>query len=338
MTSTLKTQANKPSYPKGQYEFDIIIVGAGAAGLTLASSLNNSLNILLLEKKTKPYVRIACAEWTPPHFNASAINKTDAMVTTYEGNTLTSAFKGKIIDRQTWQEEMLQKLPANVDIHLGEPMVNLENDILRTNKGKYRAKLIVGADGPRSRLRTLCKLPISPLLPAINARAEVFEKLSKTFIYFMPEIEKGYGWLFPKGTEANIGVGASRNLGASFNFFVDFLRKKGMIKGQITTKAAGFIPLYGLTPTAGERIVFIGDAAGLTDPLTGAGIHQAWDSAKELAHFINKDFNIVGYARYIKKMYASFLKRRHSKRQFFENNWSNLKQAVEGSWISFSRA
>ncbi len=315
-------------------EFDVVIVGAGAAGLTLAKELDGALKVLLIEKKKEPHKHIACAEWVPPVFPVSPVAATYAMVTEYDGNTLTKDFQGKIIDRESWQKGMLDSLSATT-VHLGEGVTQICGSQIKTSKRAYKAALIVGADGPLSVVRKSFGLPIAPLLPAINARVRAKGPLESTFVYFMPEIEKGYGWYFPKGELANVGVGAMCNLKVSLDFFLRHLASIGMIETKILDLAAGFIPLYGLSPMASENAALIGDAAGLTDPLTGAGIHQAWDSALELAKTIKENLGVSDYAKRIQKTYGSFLPRRHGRRAVLEDKWANFKEAVEGSWISF---
>ena len=48
--------------------YDVVIVGAGPAGLTLASEIEKEMKTLVIEKRKKPYKRIACAEWVPFFF------------------------------------------------------------------------------------------------------------------------------------------------------------------------------------------------------------------------------------------------------------------------------
>jgi geranylgeranyl reductase family protein len=91
----------------------------------------------------------------------------------------------------------------------------------------------------------------------------------------------GYGWIFPKREHANIGVGGWGAEGPR-------------LRGHLARLAAS----YGLSPTAlsdvkghrlptrrpggrvsAGRILLVGDAAGLVDPLSGDGIYEAFVSA-----------------------------------------------------------
>lgn len=317
-------------------EFDVIIIGAGPAGLTLANSLDSSLKVLLIDKKREPHKLIACAEWVPPNMPVEPVTVTTAMDTWYGEDFISKDYSGKIINRETWQKSMLESI-APSKVLLGVTVESVDGNIVKTSNNEFEGSIIVGADGPLSVVRRSCGLPVSPVMPAVNVRMRLIKPLEHTLIHFAPEIEKGYGWLFPKGDFANVGVGSTSKLSDALGFYVDYLLDKKYVQPGIIQKTAGLIPLYGFSPIAGENAVLIGDAAGLTDPLTGAGIFQAWDSAKILAVVINAGKSISEYSKNIKIAYGSFLSRRMAKRKILEDNWGNLKKAVEESWVSFGR-
>jgi len=101
----------------------------------------------------------------------------------------------------------------------------------------------------------------------------------------------GYGWLFPKGDHINIGVGAfapsdaaseanlkqvTRALLAEYS-----LQKLGIADLQnITGQHLG---MGGHAYVPHGRVLLVGDAAGLVDPLTGEGIHSAIVSGQAAA-------------------------------------------------------
>ncbi|MEZ4811882.1 MAG: NAD(P)/FAD-dependent oxidoreductase [Caldisericia bacterium] len=317
-------------------DFDVIIVGAGPAGLSLAGNLDKSLKVLLLDRHKEPHNKISCAEWVPALFKKAAITKTSAMVTHYGDVVADMKFPGKIIDRKSWQKSLLESLNSTT-IHLGENVRNIDGNSVITEKGTYSGGIIVGADGPMSVVRKSHGLPISPVLPAVNVLMKATAEYDSTKIFFMDEIKQGYGWLFPKGEFANVGIGATDNLRDSLHFFISHLKKLDMVTGDMLEISAGLIPLYGLTPDVNDHTVLIGDAAGLTDPLTGAGIQQAFDSGMELARHINQGKDISKFPAFIMKMYSRYLSRRYENRKNLEDNWGDLKKAVESSWISVSK-
>jgi flavin-dependent dehydrogenase len=104
----------------------------------------------------------------------------------------------------------------------------------------------------------------------------------------------GYGWVFP-GAEggANIGLGiatrADRQAGAnavrSLPEFLAHLRAVGLLDGAapdvLPRRLGGWLKMgmVGTTPAAG-RVLLVGDAAGLINPLQGEGIAQGMRSGQ----------------------------------------------------------
>ena len=264
------------------------------------------------------------------------IENIEYLVIEYSDKIVKKRWKGKIIDREKWQKDLLESLKFT-DIHRGEKVIKVEKGKVITDKGRYRADYVVGAEGPLSVVRRSFKLKTSPVLPAINVRLPLRKRIENTYIFFLPEIEKGYGWLFPRGEYANVGIGSSTKLKERVDFFVDFLYKRGLVSKESVVSSVGFIPLYEFIPVVNVKTFLIGDAAGLTDPLTGAGIYQSYDSARMLAKVLKGERELKDYVKEMGKTYGRFLTRRHEKRILFEKKWKDLEKAVEESWISTFR-
>jgi menaquinone-9 beta-reductase len=109
----------------------------------------------------------------------------------------------------------------------------------------------------------------------------------------------GYGWLFPgrEGT-ANVGLGlgllAARASGVratqAFDAFTEDLRRFSVLTGPLESKSSrlgGWLKMgmIGTTP-ARDRVLLVGDAAGLVNPLQGEGISQAMGSGRAAAEAI----------------------------------------------------
>jgi geranylgeranyl reductase family protein len=98
----------------------------------------------------------------------------------------------------------------------------------------------------------------------------------------------GYGWIFPKREHANIGVGGwgtegprlrghLARLAASYGLSLTALSD---VKGhRLPTRSPG-------GRVSAGRILLVGDAAGLVDPLSGDGIYEAFVSARLAARAI----------------------------------------------------
>jgi flavin-dependent dehydrogenase len=110
----------------------------------------------------------------------------------------------------------------------------------------------------------------------------------------------GYGWIFPSpGGIANIGVGigtlADRQSGAGavrvLPAYLDHLVELGLLDptaiSPLPRRLGGWlkIGMVGTTPAAG-RVLLVGDAAGLVNPLQGEGIAQAMTSGRSAAEAV----------------------------------------------------
>ena len=84
-------------------------------------------------------------------------------------------------------------------------------------------------------------------------------------------IPGGYGWVFPKGDHVNVGVGGWESEGPRLRMHLDELcRRHGIESDGLESVRGHRLPLRrgGFVPARG-RMLLVGDAAGLVDPLTG---------------------------------------------------------------------
>lgn len=118
----------------------------------------------------------------------------------------------------------------------------------------------------------------------------------------------GYGWLFPKGDHINIGVGAfadgepaslkrvTRDLLATYT-----AQKLGVALADFPASftTGQHLGMGGHAYVPQGRVLLVGDAAGLVDPLTGEGIHSALVSGQAAAAAIleAKEDVAAAYAR-----------------------------------------
>lgn len=313
--------------------YDVIIIGAGPSGLSCASRLKD-LRVLIIEKKKKPYDRIPCGEWVPLNFDAEPVLKTENMITIYPGGENRKPFKGKIIERKKWQEKILNSL--NCEIHKGEKVIAVKDNLVITEKNEYKTDWIVGADGPDSVVMKFIGSKMN-FLPALNVKMKSKKYFNDTIILFKEDIKYGYAWCFPKGEICNVGIGMIGDMKKPFFEWIEFLRKRGLISCEIIQWTGKLIPVSGFNVFLKDKVILVGDAGGFVDPITGAGIIYAWDTGKLASDLILGNIKYCEYEEKIEKIYGGFFKRRIDKRKILEENWENLKEAVEKSWIAFSQ-
>lgn len=165
---------------------------------------------------------------------------------------------------------------------------------------KIRAKVVIGADGATSVIaRKLRPQPFAATYRAVALRAYV-EGVELTphcieFYFFSNILPGGYAWLFPLGEgRANIGLGlrldrfqqrkATLDLRQALEQFMAHPAIKPRLTPSYAVHDVATWPLnLGPQPKvryAWAGALLIGDAAGLTNALTGAGIYNALLSAQ----------------------------------------------------------
>ena len=186
-------------------------------------------------------------------------------------------------------------------VTLRENSDGIELDIATTEGDvTLRAAVLIGADGSNGQTRRLSESSEAAwytrgfALEACVPYAELPDKLpgggvAHDLVFDFAPLHGGYGWLFPKGDHINIGVGA-------FAPEADDAQLKSVTRDLLTGYAARKLGVTDLSHITGQhlgmgghayvprgRVLLAGDAAGLSDPLTGEGIHSAIVSGQAAA-------------------------------------------------------
>lgn len=184
----------------------------------------------------------------------------------------------------------------------------------------FRARMVMIATGANFNLLQQLGLVTGQPQHMVAARAyfEDLQELPDRFHFYFEGVPlPGYGWVFPlSATSANIGAGflrgkmGARQLPSSARqAFDDFLRQprlKRLLDGaRLAGPVKGYPLLVGYRETRvfRERLLVIGEAAGLVNPLTGEGVDNALESgrlaaAHLLSLFAEGDLSIGRLARY----------------------------------------
>jgi menaquinone-9 beta-reductase len=290
--------------------FDILIIGGGPAGSTLAYSLKNTdLKIGILDKQEFPRQKI-CAGWVTPevmrvlnvdlddYAGSRVLQKIRGFRTSQIGQKkqVESSFSGEPVSygirRLEFDDYLLRR--SGAELLLGQAFEKLEK-----NSGgwlvndEYQAKLVVGAGGHYCPVaRAIGSKAVSEL--AVVAQEAEFEmsapqKQSCTIreevpeLFFTPDL-KGYGWVFRKGDYLNIGLGREdkSRLSSHVKAFCEYLAAEGKIPTDIAEKYNGHAYLlynHAEREMVADNVLLIGDSAGLAYPQSGEGIRPAVESA-----------------------------------------------------------
>jgi geranylgeranyl reductase family protein len=162
---------------------------------------------------------------------------------------------------------------------------------------QLRTRLLLGADGSNSMVARTLRGGLPPSQDRIMAVRAYFDDVDgpagQGDVCFRSDSFPGYYWLFPAGGgSANLGVGmltstypqSGRNLremlqrliaeDASLQYRLRGARMRGKVLGHPLTTYNPRLPLIG------DRVMLLGDAAGLINPLNGEGIQYALHSAR----------------------------------------------------------
>ena len=214
-------------------------------------------------------------------------------------------------------------MDAGSDYELGSRVTNIEHSkrgISVSTSGdagqrRFEAQIAIIASGFGSPLLRMVGLKDRGNRDfMVGAQAEVdVNGLEDTEVYLGERIAPGsFGWLVPlSGSRALIGIMASRGLNGQMGRFISDLHSDGRVREVIKEPRQWGIPLKPLPRTYCDRILVVGDAAGLAKPTTGGGIYYgllSGELAANAAHeaFIAGDFTATQLRRYQKRWRGVF--------------------------------
>ncbi len=295
---------------------DVLIVGGGPAGSTLAWKLRErGMDVVVLDKSAFPRDKV-CAGWiTPATVELVRLDRDEysrgrvlqpisgfrtgiiggAEIVTRYGRTVSYGIR-----RSEFDHYLLRR--SSVRLRLGEPLRSLERrDGAWIVNGDIRTPLVVGAGGhfcPVARLLRGNRQRIERAVIAQEVEFEMDASYQRECrvagntpeIYFCADLN-GYGWCVRKANFLNIGLGREedRNVAEHVRSFIGYLREKKRIPTDVPAAFRGHA--YMLYRGASSSLVedgalLVGDAAGLAYPQSGEGIRPAVESAVTAAGVI----------------------------------------------------
>lgn len=274
---------------------DVLVIGLGPAGASAArTAAAAGLRVVALDRKRKPGYPVQCAEFVPSLINAGNAAPTARIQPIMEMHTFVEAggaevtpeFPGLMIDRQAFDAHLVgraREAGAEIRMDCAVRDVTPSGHVHLFNGQTLKARVLIGTDGPHSRVGRAAGLENQDIITSRQVTVPLLEPHNATDIFLSERLPGGYGWLFPKGEVANIGLGVSQEhkdrLKPELDRLLTRLIKQGRVGANILNHTGGPIPAGGMiTPTTslGDTLVLLaGDAAGLTNPVTGAGISAA---------------------------------------------------------------
>ena len=293
----------------GVQHWDVVIVGAGPAGGRVATHIaERGHSVLLLEEHEEIGRPFQCAGLVTPNamkevglFHSILEEVDGALIHGPSGTLVPVGTEGKVrtyvVCRKIFDQGVVkQSLEAGADIWLNSKPVdaNVHDDhvdLTISRNGEIiniSASLLIGCDGAHSWTRRHFKMG-KPKELMIGFQAEVvgYEGRDRWLEMFSgSEIAPGFfAWVIPSGNGSHrIGLWstAKRLEGRSIEQCYDNLLKHPLWKDRFsnaseTARYCGPVPSGMVKNTFKDRVILIGDSAGMAKPTTGGGIGPAFE-------------------------------------------------------------
>jgi geranylgeranyl reductase family protein len=339
--------------------YDIIIVGAGPAGSTLARALEDSgKRVLIIDKQAFPRDK-TCAGWVTPAVMASldidpgkySVGRTLQPIRRFRiGMMGQSAVENDHRDivsygirRCEFDDYLLDRAECEKQLATPVKSINRNNGNWVLND-QWQAPLLVGAgghfcpvarllgDGPGKHETVVAAKEVEFEMTPEQAR--VCEARGDTpELWFCRDL-KGYAWVFRKGSYLNIGLGREDNhrLSDHLEAFVEEMKQSGRLPSDLPGRFKGHAYLlyaHANRPLVDDGVLLIGDAAGLAYTQSGEGIRPAIESALMAANVIKAatDYSALSLQSYGERIAERFGTRATDQEPGFEvPDW--LKQPI----------
>jgi geranylgeranyl reductase family protein len=291
---------------------DLLVVGGGPAGAAAAiTAAGAGLSVLVCDKAAFPRDKTCGDGLTADalrRLETLGLALSDVNGFTPVTDVVVRSPSGRVVDLPLPTDGLYAAVAprATLDAALFElagrrgaqlrPGIALEE--LDEVDGRVRARLgdasavtashVVAADGVYSTVRKLVAPAPEAYLGEWHAFRQYYTGVDdqRLWVVFERDLLPGYAWVFPLGDgRANVGFGLPRRPGVSVRPMAAIWRDLpsrpalravlGDAEAEGTHRAWPIPADLGRAPLAAGRVLFAGDAAGATDPMTGEGIAQA---------------------------------------------------------------
>lgn len=296
--------------------FDVVVAGAGPAGSITAYCLaKNGVKVALVDRAKFPRekacgggVQAKTARLIPFDISPVVETRLRGMTLTWQNrNRYTRQWRETLVNgvrRIRFDHFLVEKaVEAGATLFDGVRISGVESGRdgvrVRADKLDFSAQYVVGADGANTVAGKALNAP-SAFYHSTALYAEVPREWLRSdydgdglMRFNGGHGATGYAWIFPKGETINVGVGGPAAFTKQYRkYFAEFLAAERIL----AKKRPEDVPCSGhrlphptpRTRFAGDRIVLVGDAAGLADPSTGDGMFTGIASGRIAAEVLTR--------------------------------------------------
>jgi len=291
--------------------YDVIIVGGGPVGLFSARLIEKKLNVLVLEKN-KTVGHKACSGLISPNLKSFIPIKKRFLDNIVKSAILHLPFNKIIelekkegvyvINRKEFSDFLLSRLKSHVRFESKVDSLKMRKDSVEAvlKNGNVKSKMIIGCDGANSVVRNHFNVVPNEMVNGIAALKE--EENYDDFVEIWLDVEKlkdGFFWKIPRGENTEYGAFGTVNF--------EMLEKFFGIKNY--KRNAAPIPI-GPVKSYFQRVILLGDAAGVAKPWSGGGIIYGFTCAQAAEKIISKAFEKGLFTENFLKQYEDLWKER----------------------------
>ena len=335
--------------------YDVVVIGAGPGGSTAAYELaKRGAKVLLVDSRKKVGYPVQCAEFVPvqlsykfPEFFPKEvwIQKVKDMVHfTPWGEVVSMSSEGFMLNRERFDALIAElAVKEGAELRLKTKFLGFEDgeavfkDLKTKEVFKVKADYFIGADGARSEVARQTGEHTKNFLITAQVSVPLKEPLGDLLIFFRDYIPGGYGWIFPKGEIANVGVGIDLDYKVSvWESLQRFLKEvvDWVETDKILGRTGGFIPGEGIKKPLRGNVLLVGDAGGFCHPITGGGIANAVLTGEMAGRNLGEG-EPEEFEEEALDTFGVSINRAAEKRKKYMKRWDDLKRIVPKTWIAF---
>ena len=302
-------------------EFDIVIVGAGIAGLTAGIHLRKrNLSVLIIEKAVFPRKKLCGGFLTYPAIReivALGFDSTDNSIFYPSSDVFIHHHGSELKLKLTQDAYMVSRFDfdhmlCRKYLEMGGELIEGtratciadDNTLLLDNGDTLRFNILIGADGANSMVRKYINRDIQRsdgFCVGKNYSLPISSSLPQGFHLYMDLIDEGYGWCFAYTDRyASVGVGGTKKdgmvLDAAKQLFARLHIDEPHLEGAIIPngKPANIL--------ASGNIFLAGDATGLVDSVLGEGIYPALLAGRIIGSKVGAGLTAKTYRKELKEL------------------------------------